>query len=410
MTKNFRHTSVACYLGYVTQALIITFPSLLFTVFFNKFNINLSELGILIIITFIIQLLMDLLSATFVNKTGYRMPAVIAHLFSFLGLVLLAILPNIMPSHRYIAVSVPIFISSIGGGLIEVLISPIMEGLPNEKKAKSMSFLHSFFCWGQLGTVLLSTLYFYIAGIDKWYFLPVIWSLIPLFNMFYFMKVPLPEPEKGEKIMGVKKLLSTKFFFFFLLLMLCSGAAEQAMSQWASLFAETGLGVSKTTGDILGLSFFATLMGVARLYYGIKGKGENLSRLILYSGILCVFSYLLTVFSPYPVLSLVGCALTGLSVGIMWPGAISIATEHFDGGTAMFALLAFSGDLGCSLGPGLVGIMSDWFGKGIISLPFFSGDIVQQGLKFGLMIATVFPILLVFAIVIIRQRKKKGVH
>lgn len=408
MNINYRHTNLACYIGYVTQALVITLPSLLFTVFFNKFGISLSELGLLITLNFCVQILMDISSAAFITKTGYRPPAVVAHFCAFLGLVGLAVLPDIMPNHAYIAVCLPIFFSSIGGGLIEVLISPITDALPSKEKSASMSLLHSFFCWGQLATVLLSTLYLHIFGIERWYILPVLWSVIPLFNTFYFMKVPLPKPQSEEKSMSLRELFKTRLFVVFLILMLCSGASEQSMSQWASLFAETGLKVSKTVGDLLGLSLFAVLMGITRLFYGVWGEKIDLSKFIFYSAALCIASYLLTVFSPYPLLSLLGCALCGLSVGIMWPGTFSLASERYpSGGAAMFALLAFSGDIGCSIGPGMVGALSDAYQKAV-SLELFAGDPVQQGLKFGLAAAIIFPVVLIVSIAVIKKNNQRA--
>lgn len=406
MNLNYKHTNLACYTGYITQALVITLPSLLFTVFFNKFGISLSELGLLITLNFCVQIIMDISSAAFITKTGYRIPAVIAHFCAFLGLVGLAVLPLAMPSHPYIAVCLPIFLSSVGGGLIEVLVSPIIDALPSKEKSASMSLLHSFFCWGQLATVLISTLYLHIFGMEKWYILPVLWSLVPLFNTFYFMKVPLPVPESEEKTMTISGLLKTKFFILFLILMLCAGASEQSMSQWASLFAETGLKVSKTTGDLLGLSLFAVLMGVSRIFYGIWGEKIDLSKFIFASAALCIISYAITMFSPYPIISLFGCALCGLSVGIMWPGTFSLAGEFYPkGGAAMFALLAFSGDIGCSIGPGMVGALSDFYQK-TQNLNLFSGSQLQQGLKFGLLAAAIFPIILLITVHIVKKNNQ----
>ena len=404
--KKYRHTSYACYLGYITQALVITLPSLLFTVFFNKFGITLGELGFLITANFVVQILIDLTSAFYMDKVGYRVPAVLAHLFSFAGFVLMSFLPDVMENNRFLAICISSFTACVGGGLIEVIISPVMEILPNEKKAASMSFLHSFFCWGQGLTVLLATFYFVAFGIDKWNFLPLILSLIPLFNMFYFMKVPIPEHNNDVPEKNGYFLLKVKRFWIFLLIMVSAGAAELAMSQWASFFAETALGISKTAGDLLGLTMFAVFMGVSRLFYGIKGADIKLSDFIMWSGVLCIVSYVVVVFSPYPLISLIGCAFCGLSVGIMWPGTISYASEVFKGGASMFALLALAGDIGCSLGPGIVGFMSELYRKGGIYFPVFTGDLTQQGLKFGLMIAGIFPVLLVFAI--LHMRRKQG--
>lgn len=405
--REYKITAFACYIGYITQALVITLPSLLFTVFYNKFGISLSELGILITVNFFVQIAMDISSAAFIDKTGYRPPAIIAHICCFLGLIGLAVLPNIL-NNKYLATALPIFVSSIGGGLIEVLISPTMEALPTKKKSASMALLHSFFCWGQLATALFSTIYFSVFGIDHWYLLPLIWALVPFINIFLFIKVPLPEIEKEKKTMSIKELFMNKFFWLFLILMLCGGAAEQSMSQWASLFAETGLGVSKSLGDLLGLSLFAALMGISRLFYGLKSESLSLSKFILYSALLCIVSYALAVFSKNPLLSLLGCALCGLSVGIMWPGTFSLASRSFPrGGTAMFALLAFFGDIGCSLGPGMVGFLSDAFNSGKVSMLLFHGSASQQGLKFGLMFAIIFPLVLAIAICIVMKIRKK---
>ncbi len=406
MINKYKHTSLACYLGYITQALVITLPSLLFTVFYNKFGITLGELGFLITASFCVQIIIDLTSAFFLDKVSYRTPAVLAHLFSFLGFFLMSFLPDIMTNHRFFAVCLCVFISSVGGGLIEVIISPLMEILPNERKAASMSFLHSFFCWGQALTAVLSTVYIAVFEIDKWNFLPLVWSLIPLFNMFYFMKVPIPNHKKVKKEEGGISLLKAKNFWIFLVIMIAAGAAELSMSQWASFFAETALGISKTAGDLLGLTMFAVFMGVSRLFYGIKGDKIKLSDFIMWSGVLCIVSYIVVVFSPYPIVSLMGCALCGISVGIMWPGTISYASEVFKGGASMFAMLALAGDIGCSLGPGLVGFMSDLYRKGGIYFPVFIGDLTKQGLKFGLMIAGIFPVLLVFAILYMRNKQE----
>ncbi len=405
--KNYKLTSLSCYIGYAVQALIITLPSLLFTVFYNRFSFSLFELGNIIIIIFVVQIITDALSAVFISKMGYRAPAIFAHICCFLGLVGLSVLPNVL-SFKYLAVCISVFVSSIGGGLIEVLISPLMEALPTDKKAASMSFLHSFFCWGELLTVLLTTLYFYIFKIGNWSYLPLIWSVVPFVNIFLFIKAPLPSPVKEEKATGIKSLLKNKFFLLFLVLMLCSGAAEQSMSQWASLFAEAGLGVSKSVGDLLGISLFALLMGASRLFYGLKSETVPLARFILISALLCITGYLLTVFSPKPVLSLFGCALCGLSVGIMWPGTFSLAAKNFSGGkTTMFALLAFAGDIGCALGPGAVGLLSDIFRQNNFCLPVFSGDINSNALKFGLMFATLFPVILLFTVKYISRKDKE---
>lgn len=399
MLKNFRHTNIACYIGYATQALIITLPSLLYTVFYSSFGISFKELGSLIILTFSVQLLMDFSSAFFIHRTGYRIPSVFAHFMCFLGLALFSVLPFVM-ENKFLAVSLSVLVSSIGGGLIEVLVSPIKNALPEKEKASSMSFLHSFFCIGQLSTTLLSTLFFCIAGIKNWAYLPIIFSFLPLFNAFYFIFVPLPKPEE-ETFSSIKGLFKKKYLFCFLIIMFCSGAAEQGMSQWVSLFAEAGLKVSKTTGDLIGLSLFAALMGVSRLFYGLKGKNIDLRKFIMLSTVLCILSYFIAAFSPYPILSLIGCGICGLSVGIMWPGALSLATERLGNAASLFAMLALFGDLGCGLGPGIVGFVSDFYQK-----TFSSSLSAEHGLKAGIVVAAIFPIILLIATLYLKKSKK----
>jgi fucose permease len=278
-----------------------------------------------------------------------------------------------------LALVIVVVINAIGGGLLEVIISPIVEALPNENKTAAMSLLHSFYCWGYVGVILLSTLYFNTIGIENWRYLPMLWALIPLGNMFLFSVVPVRTMiGEHETPVPLRTLFTKKTFLLFFLIMICAGASEQAMSQWASFFAEAGLKVSKTTGDLLGPCAFAVLMGASRVFFGIRQEAIKLTRVLMGAGLLCVLSYLVTVFSPFPLLSLAGCAVCGLSVGIMWPGTFSLASKLFPrGGTAMFALLALAGDAGCASGPGLVGLVMN-----------------ATTLKTGLLLAIIFPLAL----------------
>lgn len=397
--SNQKFTFAACFIGYITQALILTLPSLLFTSFYSEFQISLKELGGIIIICFLIQILMDLISAPIVVKTGYRIPGMIAHLTCFLGLISLSFLPFIM-ENKLIAISLPIFLQSVGGGLIEVIISPVMEGLDTKEKSASMSLLHSFFCWGQLATALFATLFFFLFGIENWRWLPLILSIVPFSNIILFSFCHLPSPCPEGKLMSVKELFSSKLFIMFLILMLCAGAAEQSMSQWASLFAEKGLNVSKSTGDLLGICLFALLMGISRIFYGFFAEKINLLKFTFISSALCIISYLITIFAPIPYISLFGCALCGLSVGIMWPGVLSLSSAKYPlGGSTMFGLLAFFGDIGCSLGPGMVGFLSDFYNN----LNFSSN--VSSGLKFGLLFAIIFPLIMFLTILFMKKRE-----
>lgn len=394
MKWTYRHTLHASYLGYITQAIINNLPPLLFLTFQRTFDISLELISMLITINFGIQILVDFLAARYVDRIGYRPCIVAAHVLSAAGLLALGILPYALPN-AYAGILIAMTLNAIGGGLIEVLISPIVESLPGDEKASAMSMLHSFYCWGHMGVVILSTVYFALAGMNAWRVLPALWALLPLANVFFFTQVPMRTLVSQEERMPMRRLLSSRVFWLLFVLMICSGASEQGMSQWSSYFAESGLGVSKTLGDLLGPCAFAFTMGLARLIYGLYGTKINLHGALYASSALCVASYLISVFAPWPVLSLVGCALCGLSVGMMWPGTFSTAAEaNPQGSTAMFALLALAGDLGCAGGPTLVGFVSGAAG----------GE-----LKAGLLCAIVFPIALVIALTALRRTLKIGV-
>lgn len=390
MKLNYRHTLFASYLGYITQAIINNLAPLLFLTFQKSFDITLGEIGFLVSINFCIQMAVDVLAVKFVDKIGYRTCAVTAHIMCTAGLIGMGCFPFLF-ENAYAGLLIAIFFNAIGGGLIEVLVSPIVEALPGDQKESAMSLLHSFYCWGHVGVVLLSTLYFTTIGIDRWYFLPILWAAVPLFNAFFFSKVPIRTLVEEEDAMPLKKLFSMKLFWLFFLMMLCAGASEQAMSQWASLFAESGLKVSKTLGDLLGPCAFAVLMGLSRVFYGKFGEKINLKNFIALSSVLCIVSYLLASLSTNPLISLLGCSLCGLSVGIMWPGTFSLSAKSCpQGGTAMFALFALAGDIGCSAGPGTVGL------------------IAGESLKKGILLAIVFPICMFLAVMTLKRLKKKG--
>ncbi|MDE7333824.1 MAG: MFS transporter [Lachnospiraceae bacterium] len=388
MNAKYQKTIYACFTGYIVQAVINNFVPLLFLTFETTYHIPLSQITMLITINFGIQLLVDLLSAGFVDKIGYRVSIIAAHIFSAAGLLGLAVLPGFLPD-AYTGLLVSVVVYALGGGLIEVLISPIMESCPTENKEKAMSLLHSFYCWGHVGVVLFSTLFFKAAGIGNWRILTCIWMIVPLVNAFVFAKAPIaPLVEEGGKGMSVPGLCKNKVFWILMLMMMCAGASEQSVSQWASTFAEKGLGVSKTLGDLAGPMAFAVLMGSARAFYGKYGDKIDLDKFMTASGILCMMSYLCISLSPSPVLSLAGCGICGLSVGIMWPGSFSKAAASIrNGGTAMFALLALAGDLGCSGGPTLVG--------------YISGR-ASDDLKKGILAAIIFPALLVAGIFLLK--------
>lgn len=358
MKLNFKTTMRACFMSYIAHAIVNNFVPLLFITFQQSYSIPLSQITLLVTVNFGVQLLVDMLSARFVDKIGYRVSIVLAQLFAAAGLLLLTVLPGVMDPFTGILLSVVVY--ALGGGLIEVLVSPIMESCPTDNKETAMSLLHSFYCWGHVGVVLVSTLFFRLAGIENWRLLALIWAVLPLCNSVIFIFTPLaPLLAENEKGMSMRELFSSKAFWLLFVMMLCAGASEQSVSQWASAFAEQGLGVTKAIGDLMGPMSFAALMGLSRALYGKFGQRMQLTRVMQLSAALCVASYLLVVLPSSPVVNLLGCGLCGFSVGIMWPGTLSKAAADLrTGGTAMFALLALAGDLGCSGGPTLVGMVA----------------------------------------------------
>ena len=392
MKLTYRHTIRACLTGYIVQAVIVNFAPLLFLTFQTSYHIPLTQITMLVTVNFGVQLLVDLLSAGFVDKIGYRVSIGIAHLTAAAGLIMLAVLPDVLPTPFY-GLLAAVVVYAVGGGLLEVLVSPIVESCPTDNKAGTMSLLHSFYSWGQVGVVLLSTVYFAVFGTARWKLLAMLWALLPICNFFVFTRVPIaPLVKEGERGLSLRELFSRRIFWLFFLMMLCAGASEQAVSQWASTFAEQSLGVSKTVGDLAGPMAFAVCMGVARSFYGKYGEKVDLDGFMIGSAALCVLSYLLLSLVPVPALGLVGCALCGVSVGIMWPGTLSKAAATLrGGGTAMFALLALAGDLGCSGGPTLAGMVSA-----------AAGD----ELRAGLLAAVVFPLVLLLGLLLLWRKKR----
>lgn len=393
LNNQYNKTITACFVGYIVQAIINNFVPLLFLTFERTYQIPLSQITLLVTINFGVQLFVDLLSVKFVDKIGYRASMVIAHLCSAAGLVLLTILPEVMDP-AFLGILTAVVVYAIGGGLLEVLVSPIVEACPSDHKEKAMSMLHSFYCWGHVGVVALSTLYFYIVGISNWKLLAIIWAVIPLANALAFTKVPIaPLLPEGESGLRMKDLLGMKLFWILFIMMVCAGASEQAVSQWASTFAEQALGITKTLGDLAGPMAFAILMGASRFFYGKYGDRIDLDRFMIFSSLLCILSYLGISLIPVPLVSLAACAVCGLSVGIMWPGTFSKASQALRrGGTAMFALLALGGDVGCSGGPTLVGLIS---------------SSLNDNLKAGILAAIIFPVLLLTGILLCRRMKKQ---
>lgn len=391
MKQDYQKTMYACFIGYIVQAVVNSFVPLLFVTFQNTYHIPLSQITLLITINFVVQLCVDLLSAGFVDKIGYRASMILAHICAAAGIGLLTVLPEILPN-AFAGILLAVVVYAIGGGLLEVLVSPIIEACPTDNKEAAMSLLHSFYCWGCTGVVLVSTIFFAIFGTAHWKVLAWLWMLLPVGNMILFTQVPIYSlHEEGEKGMTMGELFREKIFWMLMVMMVCAGASEQAVSQWASTFAEMGLGISKTLGDLVGPMAFSILMGTARLIYGKYGDRMDLDRFMKLSTLLCIASYLLIAFVPVPAVELVGCAVCGFSVGIMWPGTFSKASASLKrGGTVLFAFLALAGDLGCSGGPTVVGFISSAFGN---------------NLRIGIGAAILFPVLLLVALFAMKKKK-----
>lgn len=387
----YQHTVYACFIGYIVQAIVNNFVPLLFLTFHSSYQIPLTKITFLVTFNFLLQLIVDLLSPGIIDRIGYRASVIIAHIFSAGGLIALTLLPELFED-PFVGLLCAVLIYAVGGGLIEVLISPIVEACPTKNKETAMSLLHSFYCWGHVGVVLLSTVFFGVFGILNWKYLALFWALIPMMNILFFSKVPIiPLVAENEKSHNFKTLFRQKIFWIMMLIMVCAGASEQAASQWASAFAEAGLGVSKTVGDLSGPMLFAIMMGAARAVYGKFGERINLEKFMVWSGVCCILSYLVISLSPWPVLGLIGCGLCGMSVGILWPGAYSMASSKIkNGGTAMFALLALAGDVGCSLGPTTVGAAL---------------GILDGNLKNALLAGIIFPIFLMIAFAVYHNSK-----
>lgn len=388
-TKNYKKTLFACYLGFITQAISANYTPLLFLTFKNTYGISLEMIALIPMVFYLTQLFVDLIATKFADVIGYRNCVVASQVVSAVGLMLMALLPDILPN-PFVGIIISVILYAIGSGLVEVLLSPIVEACPFENKAGVMSLLHSFYCWGAVGVILGSTVFFAILGTAYWKILTLIWAIVPLLNTFNFITCPIERLVDDVEGMRIGKLLRLPLFWLMIILMICAGASEATMSQWASAFTESALKVSKIVGDLAGPCLFAVFMGLARVLYGKFSEKVNLTKIMLCCGTLCVICYLLASLSPNAIIGLIGCALCGLAVGIMWPGTISISSQNCPkGATAMFAFLALAGDLGATVSPAMVGAIA---------------DAVGGNLKTGLLFATLFPIVMIFGLIVLVKK------
>ena len=390
MKKRYQKTLLACYLGFITQAITANFAPLLFLTFHKSFDIPLGKIALIATVFYFTQLVSDVFCAKAVDYIGYRKCIVASEIFSGGGLILLAFLPSLLPD-PFLGILISVIIYALGSGLIEVLCSPIVEACPFDNKDAVMSLLHSFYCWGSVGVIVLSTLFFAVFGISNWRILSCLWAILPLYNVYNFMTCPIEQLVEDGEGLGIRGLLNLPMFWLSILLMICAGASELSMSQWASAYAESALGLTKSVGDLVGPCLFAVTMGISRTIYGKYGERFDLMKYMIFSGILCLTCYLAASASDNAMIGLLGCITCGFSVGILWPGTISISSRKIPaGGTAMFALLAMAGDMGGAIGPGLVGLISQ-----------NAGDNLCSGLRVG----CIFPAVLVLSIFLLGRMK-----
>ena len=389
MNTSYKSTKIACYIGFVVQAIVNNFLPLLFIIFNTRYNLNYEQLGRLLFVNFFVQFIVDALTPLIVKKVGYKGAAVACHGLAALGLCLLSILPMLFPNHIFTCLIISIIIYAAGSGIIEVCLSPMVELIPGDKKGADMVFSHSFYCWGQAFTIIVSTLLIALLGQKNWQIIPLIWAIIPIFNMFNFLRVPIVEGQEVSAVKTVKTLFFNRDFWVFAIIMICAGASEITMAEWASLFAQKALNVSKTVGDLLGPCAFAVCMGSGRVLFGFLDGKFNPKKALILNNILCTACYIGVAVAQMPALSLLACALCGFSVSLSWPGTYSMAARSFtNGGTLMFSLLALCGDLGCSIGPWLMGIVSN-----------------ATSLETGFLVSGVFPIIIVITIALLGKEK-----
>lgn len=396
MLKGYKRTIGASFLGYITQAIMLNFPPLLFVLFKDEFGLSTVQISFLIAFNFVTELIIDFVVSRVAFKIGYRKLVILANLCAILGLLSLYILPLILPKIPYAMLCFSMMLCGVGGGLMEVLISPIVEACPTKNKSGMMSLLHSFYCWGQFGVVLLSTIFFLVFGIENWGVVALFWTIIPFLGLFLFIDAPIYMLTEEGQEKKPRELIKSKLFWIFIIMMLCAGASELAMAQWASTFAEEALNVSKWLGDLLGPCLFALAMALTRVFFAKFGEKISLEKGIMISSIICIFSYALAIFAPkgFEILSLVGCALCGVGCGFMWPGTFSIATKHEPlGGVFMFGMFALAGDFGCLTGPFLAGQAASLFG---------------DNLRVGFIFSLIFPLIMLIAAIYLFIKTKKS--
>ncbi|MCI8600772.1 MAG: MFS transporter [Oscillospiraceae bacterium] len=413
-TPNYRATVRACYLGNLLQSCGAIF-AILFVPLRTLYGLTYTQYGLLVSVNFIVQVCSDILFSKPVERLGFRPFAVLSPILTSTGLVLFALAPVLFPGNVFFGFCVGMFVFAAAAGLQELLLSPILDGvpMPEEKKKKAMSLLHSFFAWGQIGAVLITTLLVWVLKAEQWQLITVLWALPPLVNVFLFAKAPLDAKVSAGNAMSLKQLFTSKIFLVVLLAIIFGGAAEVTMSQWASAFIEKGLNLPKLLGDMLGVCGFSLMLGLGRTLYGLKGDSISIHKVMIFGSLGAFCLYLLAALSGSPFVGMAACGLTGFCVSMLWPGSIVVASRELPlAGASMFALMSAGGDLGSSAASFLTGQVADRVEA--MGLTSFMGSAVtpeQAALRAGLFFAALFPICC-FGINILLQwmteKKQKG--
>lgn len=406
---SYKSTTMACYIGYFAQAIVINLAPILFIPLREQFGLSYSQLGSLIFINFVTQLIVDIAFSKSVDKHGFRLFAISGHILCAIGLATFAILPNVLSSNSYLALLIGTLIFSAGGGLLELLISPIIDAIPTDDKATAMSLLHSFYAWGQVTFIIVTTIFLFIFGKDKWPIIVLVWAMVPLVNSFIFSKVPLAQKLHESQVMKVRALIKNPIFIIAFFSIMLGAASEVTMNQWASTFMEKGLMLPKVIGDTAGMCMFAVMLGIGRAIYGVYGSRFNVNKVMIYGSMGAVVCYVVVALSPYNSLSIIACAMCGIFVSLLWPGTLVVASEKLPlAGASMFALLAAAGDLGAAAGPAITGAITD-FASSNIAPAFTTLNMApeQLGLRIGLIIAAIFPVLATISFTILMKYRSK---
>lgn len=410
MEKNDKRVKLACYATNITMSVIGNLSPLLFLTFRSLYDISYSLLGLLILINFCTQLCVDLIFSFFSHKFNIALTVKLTPVIAFVGLGFYALSPILFSQNIYLGLVLSTIVFSAASGLAEVLISPVIAALPSENPEREMSKLHSVYAWGVVFVILVGTLFLLFCGGTNWQWLAAIFMLVPMLAACLFFTAKLPVLETPERVSGALALLKNKKLWLCFFGIFLGGASECTMGQWSSSYLEQALGLEKVWGDIFGVAMFAVALGLGRTLYGKFGK--NIEKVLFLGGLGAAVCYLVAAISNIPLLGLIACALTGFCVSMLWPGSLIVASERVpQGGVFVYAMMAAGGDLGASVAPQLVGIVTDAVSQNAAAAEFaveLGITSEQLGMKTGMLLGAVFPIIAVFVYLVLMKTKKKS--